>query len=73
MFLSKLNRYSTLIKSQQRDFSKLLKSFATVDPANLGAHSKGYNLVEGEWKSTEMQKQICDPLTGEVMLTQPDT
>jgi 1-pyrroline-5-carboxylate dehydrogenase len=73
MFLSKLNRYSTLIKSHQRDFSKLLKSFATVDPANLGAHSKGYNLVEGEWKSTEMQKQICDPLTGEVMLTQPDT
>lgn len=50
-----------------------MKAFATVDPKNLGPQSKGYNLVQGEWKSTKNQKEIVDPLTGQVMLSQPDT
>ncbi len=59
--------------SQKRQFSQILKAFATVDPQNLGAQSKGYNLVKGEWQSTKVQKEIVDPLNGKVMLTQPDT
>jgi hypothetical protein len=30
-------------------------------------------LVKGEWQTTKAQKEIIDPLTGQVMLTQPDT
>lgn len=36
-----------------RSYSSILKSFATIDPENLGTHSKGYNLVNGEWVGTE--------------------
>jgi 1-pyrroline-5-carboxylate dehydrogenase len=50
-----------------------LKAFATIDPENLKASSKGYNLVNGEWTSTEKTKELIDPLNGNVMFTQPDT
>ena len=75
MFLKKVSAYSQLLSQRgaQRDFSKILKAFATVDPKNLGPQSKGYNLVKGEWTTTNTQKEIIDPLTGQVMLTQPDT
>jgi hypothetical protein len=42
-----------------------LKAFATVDPKNLSVNSQGFNLVNGEWKTTEKKKIIVDPLTGE--------
>lgn len=48
MFLSKFGKYSQMM-SQKRQFSQILKTFATVDPKNLGTQSKGYNLVNGEW------------------------
>lgn len=73
MYLSKVGKFSKVLRTNQRNFSNILKAFATVDPKNLGSHSKGYNLVQGEWKSTAQQKEIVDPLTGKVMLTQPDT
>ena len=50
-----------------------MKAFATVDPENLNASSKGYNLVNGEWTTTKAQKEIIDPLTGKILCTQPDT
>ncbi len=75
MYLKRLRNYSQLVNAttNKRDFSKILKAFATVDPKNLGPHAKGYNLVNGEWKNTKEEKQIVDPLTGEHMLTQPNT
>jgi hypothetical protein len=71
MFLSKMARYNLAAKQvvQQRNFSKILKAFATVDPSNLNEESKGYNLVKGEWSSTDIHKNIIDPLTGKIMLT----
>jgi hypothetical protein len=38
MFLKRVITYSQLLsqRSAQRDFSKILKAFATVDPKNLG-------------------------------------
>jgi len=33
----------------QRNFSKHLKAFATLDPKNLSVENKGMNLVAGEW------------------------
>ncbi len=69
MFLSNFSRYSQVLSTNKRDFSKILKAFATVDPKNLGPQSRGYNLVKGEWQSTLKQKEIVDPLTGQVMLT----
>ena len=39
----------------------------------MGPQSKGYNLVNGEWTSTPKIREIIDPLTGKVMLVQPDT
>jgi hypothetical protein len=71
MYLKRLRNYSQLVNAttNKRDFSKILKAFATVDPKNLGPHAKGYNLVNGEWKNTKEEKQIVDPLTGEHMLT----
>ena len=33
----------------QRNFSKHLKAFATIDPNNLTVANKGMNLVAGEW------------------------
>ena len=69
MFLSKIAKYSP----SQRHFSKILSAFATVDPNNLGAHAKGHNLVNGEWKQTIKSRELIDPMTGKVMLTQPDT
>jgi len=42
-----------------------LKAFATVDPNNLSVNSQGFNLVNGEWKTTDKKKIIVDPMTGE--------
>lgn len=39
----------------------------------MGPHSKGYNLVNGEWSSTATTREIIDPLKGDVMFVQPDT
>ena len=66
MYLSKMHKYAT--SRNTRSFSQILKAFATVDPANLGSHSKGYNLVSGEWKTTAKERQIIDPMTGKTML-----
>lgn len=73
MYLNKLSKYSKVVLNNQRNFSQILKAFATVDPKNLDSHSHGYNLVNGQWRNTEKIKEIVDPLTGKVMLTQPDT
>jgi len=70
--LTKISKSSISI-IQQRQFSNILKAFATVDPKNLGPQSRGYNLVKGEWKSTAVSREIIDPMNGKVMLTQPDT
>ena len=72
MFISKAYRQAAVLHSR-RQYSAILKAFATIDPDNMGAHSKGQNLVNGEWKSTAATKEIIDPLTGKVMLIQPDT
>jgi hypothetical protein len=56
-----------------RSFSKHLKAFATVDPNNLSAADKGYNLVGGEWQSTAKTIDLIDPLNGSVMMKLPNT
>ena len=73
MLMHKVHKYSQVALHSKRNFSQILKQFATVDPKNLGAHSKGYNLVAGEWKSASKDREIIDPMNGKVMLTQPDT
>ena len=37
--------------AQFRGISSHLKAFATIDPENLSASDKGFNLVGGEWTS----------------------
>lgn len=56
-----------------RSFSQHLKAFATIDPNNLSASDKGYNLVQGEWKTTENYIDLIDPMNGKVMMKLPDT
>jgi len=53
--------------------SSHLKAFATIDPNNLSVKDKGFNLVKGEWASTASYTDLIDPLTGDVMMKQPDT
>jgi hypothetical protein len=53
MYLNKLSKYSKVVLNNQRNFSQILKAFATVDPKNLDTHSHGYNLVKGQWRNTE--------------------
>lgn len=50
-----------------------MKAFATIDPEKLGPNSKCYNLVNGEWVSTQLYKDLIDPMTGETMIKIPDT
>ena len=54
--------------------NKHLKAFATVDPENMSTKdSRGFNLVGGEWVSTEKTRELIDPLTGKGIITLPDT
>ena len=57
----------------QRAMSTHLKAFATIDPNNLTGKDKGFNLVQGEWRSTSSYVDLIDPLTGKTMMKQPDT
>jgi len=66
-------RQRALYLLQARQFSKHLKAFATVDPANLTASDRGYNLVGGEWKDTQKYVDLVDPLRGGTMIRIPDT
>ena len=58
---------------QCRYISKHLAAFATIDPDNLSAKDKGFNLVGGEWVSPEKYMDLVDPLNGGTMLKIPDT
>jgi len=58
---------------QLRSISKHLKAFATIDPANLSASDKGFNLVGGEWVSSSHYRTLVDPLKGGDMIKVPDT
>ena len=74
MFLrntAKALRLSPMFTS--RTMSSHLKAFATVDPNNLTPKDKGFNLVGGEWTSTNEYRDLIDPLTGQVMMRNPDT
>lgn len=55
--------------------SKLLDSFATVDPEALsGAEPyQVYNLVSGGWTLPKRSADMPDPLNGELFLKVPDT
>jgi hypothetical protein len=57
----------------QRNFSKHLKAFATLDPHNLTTSDRGMNLVGGEWIPSSTYKTMIDPLTGKPMMSYPDT
>jgi len=50
--------------NSQRNFSKHLKAFATLDPKHLSVNNKGMNLVAGEWVASNEYKVMVDPLTG---------
>jgi hypothetical protein len=77
MFLSRLGKTNSIrrmtllnnhfISAQCKQFSQILKAFATIDPDNMNAQTKGYNLVGGEWKSTKLTKDLIDPMNGNVM------
>ena len=71
MILSKISQRQITklsLRFQQRQFSQILKAFATVDPENLGEHAKGFNLVNGKWESTEKTRTIIDPMNGKPMV-----
>lgn len=71
MLVSKLRQSNLryLSSISKRNFSQVLKAFATVDPDNLGKHSKGFNLVNGEWKTASAEKEIIDPMNGKILCT----
>jgi 1-pyrroline-5-carboxylate dehydrogenase len=52
-----------------------LPSWATVDPVTLsGANpGQGFNLVNGEWRTTAKTEPIVDPMNGDVFLHMPLT
>ena len=53
--------------------NSILKQFASLDIENLGPDVKGYNFINGEWvHNTKNTEQIIDPMTGDVMITQPE-
>ena len=59
--------------AQFRGISNHLKAFATIDPQNLSASDKGFNLVNGEWVSPSKYLDLVDPLKGGTMIKIPDT
>ena len=68
-----LNKRFALSMAAQRDFSKHLKAFATLDPNNLTTADRGMNLVAGEWTPSNSYKTMIDPMTGKPMMSYPDT
>ncbi len=64
-----------LASSSSSSSSKLLDSFATVDPETLsGAQPyQVYNLVQGAWTLPQASTDMPDPLNGEPFLKIPDT
>ena len=62
-----------LCQNAQRNFSKHLKSFATLDPHKISVNDRGANLVAGEWVGSKEYGTIVDPLTGKGMYSFPDT
>ena len=62
-----------LTSMPRRNISKHLKAFATIDPDNLSAKDKGFNLVQGEWTSSSQYLDLVDPLKGGKMIKIPDT
>jgi hypothetical protein len=45
--------HSTLHAVARRSFSHHLKAFATVDPNHMTGKDRGFNLIDGEWCSTQ--------------------
>jgi 1-pyrroline-5-carboxylate dehydrogenase len=73
---SSAGRSALLAAAGRRGFSsKLLDSFATVDPEALsGAQPyQVYNIVKGGWTLPQASTALPDPLTGEPFLKIPDT
>ena len=66
------SRFSASMAAQ-RNFSKHLKAFATLDPNNLSTADRGMNLVNGEWTPSNTYKTMVDPMTGKPMMSYPDT
>ena len=58
---------------QCRHISKHLSAFATIDPERLSPKDKGFNLVNGEWVSSNSYMDLIDPLHGGNMCKIPDT
>eukprot|EP00931_Biecheleriopsis_adriatica_P017333 TRINITY_DN12467_c0_g1_i2.p1 TRINITY_DN12467_c0_g1~~TRINITY_DN12467_c0_g1_i2.p1 ORF type:complete len:551 (-),score=109.82 TRINITY_DN12467_c0_g1_i2:86-1738(-) len=56
-----------------RDFS--VPSWATVDPSTMSPEKPaiGMNLCGGTWSKAKQEKEIVDPLTGNVFMKVPDT
>eukprot|EP00933_Yihiella_yeosuensis_P053074 TRINITY_DN51249_c0_g1_i1.p1 TRINITY_DN51249_c0_g1~~TRINITY_DN51249_c0_g1_i1.p1 ORF type:complete len:565 (+),score=136.92 TRINITY_DN51249_c0_g1_i1:106-1800(+) len=52
-----------------------LPKWATVDPWSMGPASLGQasNLVGGKWSGAQATRTVIDPLSGDAMLTIPDT
>ena len=74
MLSSSLFRISrSVVQHQQRNMSKHLKAFATLDPDHLSPANKGMNLVGGEWVPAAQYKTMIDPLNGKPMVSYPDT
>lgn len=59
--------------AQHRSISHHLKAFATIDPNNLSASDKGFNLVKGEWVPSQKYMDLIDPLKGGTLMKIPDT
>lgn len=68
-----LQSRSILNMVQQRAISQHLKAFATIDPNNLSSSDKGFNLVNGQWQSSNEYVDLVDPLNGGTMIKIPDT
>ncbi len=67
-------RAAPIVASSVRAASQHLKAFATVDPENLNERTKGFNLVNGEWTSTQEYINLPDPLkAGQTLMQLPNT
>lgn len=58
---------------QVRLASQHLKNFASMDPKNLTPNHKCMNLVNGEWVGSKQYAEVVDPMTGNSMVSIPDT
>lgn len=67
-------RFSAVTRAvAQRGFSQHLKAFATVDPNHMNGKDKGFNLIDGEWCTTQKYTALPDPLNGGSLMQVPAT